>query len=1084
MGQCQSRGGEFAPENGVNGTPSLKIKSPPRKSGGRRLDRFLILIPGVKSSPKTQTGFPFSPSEQSGATQPLTPGSFLETPRSGSSRISSSQKSNSPPRQKLEALTEEEDEDSGGFPSLMNGSPLRYSDDIMEAGLMDTIITEEESLGAPSDEEDFQEMQQEQQHQEQESQDDEMSYRSLQSFPDDESLVRSKKKSATNSVSRSPQRSIPAPASNSSLHKSQTRVKLQHKRITTPESINFHKPSLVAPPKGSAPGTLSSTSSKTSVNPHTIADFNKLKIQVKLSTRAEDHKRHKAKLEDRIGDVKGYRNLWSEYEEIEQQVKESSDTEGPASAPFKKHTRSNSLDLKQPNTWYFDFQQLDPTKNDDDDKSKASMSLLSEVSMEAQCRLYKEKRRERRQKSKSKSKNKKEPRVVFSDDRSVSSFRSSTSVKSFKSFNGQTAENDYGPPIGLASIEVPDYSSGEDTPKAKSQSRRGRSDSDDYSLTSAYTANDDRTVGSEDEGGNDYGVQRRRFRKTYKDFNIHDDSSISTFGDRSIDSYGGSRSHRSGQPVFDLNNDFAPRIREAPVTIEVNNTSINIVKKKPSKDTKKKTTEVKKRPLLTPIDKYGFDPAAPLFTELDMLTTLPSVEIDDASTGKLRWREFSEAEQNRVDGDNPARCLNDVFGKHESEEPAEKPTLESVLAKEPELKEVDLTLSAKPQDEETAANVSISQDPVNLEEKKETRDSNPEAESKVLESAANVSISRESVTFESKKEPEGQSPAGKTPVERKQTHDYVLTKEPNNPLSTVSSEDDRHSEPLESINDAESAADVEKPVVPEAIEAEDREVFKVTEDDNQEVATVVSVDGDSIYAEIVEEARKQPEAHDLTSKVGSKGFGLYDPLLANLSPEQFLLLASAEKYVPEDNEDGEETGDEAIDRSQQRMSASKFDIRNARERAEIRRQSRPSKVPVYNPVIAGMSTDDFLQFSHTMGNFIPPDEESPERPRLRLEGGGIPPKKLNFAFDDEESTDSLTQNDQAPSSGSSKADTSDLCTEATTCTDSPSEVQSLVDGSDELAVNVTDEVDQMLSKFRNSSISGDATDVGDSIILE
>ena len=1058
----------------------------------------MILIPGVKTSSKTDTSFPFSPSEQSGATQPLTPGSFLESP-GGFSFTSSSQQSPSAPRPKLQALAEEEDEDdggllaededSGGFPSLMNASSLRYSDDIMEAGVMDTIITEEESLGAPSDEEDFHdEVQQEQQNQEEEPQEDEKSYQSLQSFPDDESMVLSKKKSDINSISGSTQRSLPATVINSSsLHESQTNVKLLNKRITNPESINFHKSSLVAPPKGSATGPLSSTSTKTSVNRQTIADFNKLKIQVKLATRAEKHKSRKAKLEDRLGDVKGYRDLWSEYEEIEQQVKESSDTEGPASAPSKKHTRSKSLDLKEPNTWYFDFQQLDPSKDAKDDRrNNESMSLLSEASMEAQCRLYKEKRRERRRKSKSKSKSKKEPRVIFSDDRSVSSFRSSTSVKTF---NGQTAENDYGPPTGLASVEVPYYSSGEDTPKAKSQSRRGRSESDDYSLTSAYTANDDRTIGSEDESGNDYGVQRRRSRRTYKDYHIHDDSSISTFGDRSIDSYGGSRSRRGGEPEFDLNDDFAPRNRDAPVAIEVKTTSIKVAKKKSSKDTKKNKTEVKKRPTPTPLAMYGFDPSEPLFSQTDMITTLPSVEIDDASTGNLRWRQFSKAEQSRVDGDNPARRLDDIFGKLESAEPVAKPILENVSAnelksetattKKLESKEGDLCLVAEPQVEETAASVSIFQEPA---QKEEARDSTPEAESKVLETAANMSISRDPVIFEEKKEPEGKSPVVKTAVERKQAHNFVLPKDPptkqekmKDPLSTVSSEEERK---------PESEAEDEKPVAPEAIEAEDQEVSasipvvsKVTEDDNQEVATVVSVDGDSVNAEVMEEARTQPESPEPGGKVGTKGFGLYNPLLANLSPEQFLLLASAEKYAPEANVDEEQDEYEAINKSQQRMSASKFDIRNAREQAEIRRQSRPSKA--YNPVIAGMSTDDFLRISHTMGNFIP-DEESPERPPLRLEGSDIPPRKLDFAFDDEESTDPLTQNDQAPSSESSKADTSDVFTEATTRTASASEggtsalvISDNVDGSDELAVNVTDEIDQLLSKFRTSSISGD-----------
>jgi hypothetical protein len=172
------------------------------------------------------------------------------------------------------------EEPESSFQSFVDSSsPLQFN---RGNTVIDSIITEEESLGAPSDEEDMHDL-------------------------------HLKNASLKNGGDR------PHPTHDTPLStRSQSRIKILSMRVTAPASIIQRPPPLVAPPKGAVPDVIAT--GKSSVNPQTIANFNRLKVQVQLANRADKQRRHKTKLEDRFEDVDGYRNLWSEYEEIQNQV--------------------------------------------------------------------------------------------------------------------------------------------------------------------------------------------------------------------------------------------------------------------------------------------------------------------------------------------------------------------------------------------------------------------------------------------------------------------------------------------------------------------------------------------------------------------------------------------------------------------------------------------------------------------------------------------------------------------------------------------------------------------------------------------
>jgi len=164
----------------------------------------------------------------------------------------------------------------------------------------------------------------------------------------------------------------------------QSHIKLRNAKSTKPNSIVHHSP----PSKSREAKTHRPT--PTSVDPHTLSQFNKLKVQVKLMNHQAKIKRRASKFEDRYEDVQNYRVLHKEFENIQGMVKE-------LKQPRLK--RSKSFDLKDTNSWFFDFENLDEDDDDNDSVSVGSMSLLSAASMESQRRFFEAKSRARRRNS-------------------------------------------------------------------------------------------------------------------------------------------------------------------------------------------------------------------------------------------------------------------------------------------------------------------------------------------------------------------------------------------------------------------------------------------------------------------------------------------------------------------------------------------------------------------------------------------------------------------------------------------------------------------------------------------------------------
>lgn len=425
---------------------------------------------------------------------------------------------------------------------------------------------------------------------------------------------------------------------------------------TTPGSIVFHPAPLIAPPKSATiemPGTVVGTGKKaqTSVTPQIIANFNRLKIQVQLAEKSEMHRRRKAKLEDRFEDVKGYRNLWKDFEALKEQIKESSirrsDELDTATVPEK------SIDLKEPTSWYFDFQalqlhrHLDGEDDNHDTRSETSMSLLSGATMEAQRKYYNAKSRMTRNVNRMRPK---KSRTSTSDDKSVASARSIHSRGSTAFLRGKTdpLNGDYGPIRDGDNCTV-DFSyigSDDSTPRT----RTGRTITDDMSRA---TLNDDAaSIVSELEYDNDYNVPRRRRRR-----NFADDSSLDTFDDRSLEGF------TSASAVeFDMT-DFLPRVHDETQG-EHDHSPVCMSTEKPSivqPPAKTYSGSGFRHSRASRIEQYGFDPSAPLSSQLEIFAQcVPSVEIDSAKTGLVRWRKFPE----ELDDDKTPtpRRLDGVFG--------------------------------------------------------------------------------------------------------------------------------------------------------------------------------------------------------------------------------------------------------------------------------------------------------------------------------------------------------------------------------------------------------------------------------------
>lgn len=641
MGTCQSRAADLqggVPHTGFDGAiqkPVTVVTSTNKQSGSG--GGITLIFPSKDSKIASLV----SPSEKTVATVPETPSYQLSSPESNFSFVSP-------------------------MPSGVDESACNTS----RASMIESVISEEGSYEVPPSEED-----------------DNLSVSVASSS---HSAAAAASRRISNSVtedahplSRPPSLGV-ASASPARMAKAQKRAEesarlhLLHSRMTTPESIVYRPAApLIAPPKMGGVAAIPATvvgpamKPKTSVNPQTIANFNRLKIQVQLAEQNEMHARRKAKLEDRFEDVKGYRNLWKDFENLKHEVEHKTVT--PRRNDELENGAENTMNLKEPTTWYFDFQSLRSnmpfqrnTNGDDNDdtQSQASMSLLSEVSMEAQRKYYKEKRRERRKKKLSSlnhhlisidTKKLKKSRSGLSDDKSVVSARSARSTNSRASaayLRGKTDihTGDYGPIregdlCGLMDMSY-DLGSDDSTPRT----RTGRTN-DDASRADGVS------VTSELDLNNDYNVQRRRRPRNR---HLADDSSLDTFDDNASRCLEGLA--LCAKVELDMNG-FQPRVRSKSGDKHKATSRLSSNKKgggvAPSSEGKV-VVSMPNSPVASRIEQYGFDPSAPLSSQLELFAqSVPSVEIDDAKTGSVRWRNFpGTAEKTPA----ASRCLDGGFG--------------------------------------------------------------------------------------------------------------------------------------------------------------------------------------------------------------------------------------------------------------------------------------------------------------------------------------------------------------------------------------------------------------------------------------
>jgi hypothetical protein len=109
---------------------------------------------------------------------------------------------------------------------------------------------------------------------------------------------------------------------------------------------------LLAPPKDVVV-TLDppSVSSGSSVNPQTLARFNKLKTQARLAAKLERQRKQKEKAQDRRLDIEGYKNLWEEYSGIQTKVSDQHDHDDQPELDMSCRG-SKSISLHDSATWF------------------------------------------------------------------------------------------------------------------------------------------------------------------------------------------------------------------------------------------------------------------------------------------------------------------------------------------------------------------------------------------------------------------------------------------------------------------------------------------------------------------------------------------------------------------------------------------------------------------------------------------------------------------------------------------------------------------------------------------------------------
>lgn len=124
------------------------------------------------------------------------------------------------------------------------------------------------------------------------------------------------------------------------------------------ESYQVHSkpdaPPLLAPPKNVTVVTCPSNTEK-SVKPAIIANFNRMKKQAKKASKQERGRRQEEKIRDRRRDIQGYIKVWEEYNEIKERVTKQREKKIESSLPNKE---GDKIALKDSTTWYVDFSTL------------------------------------------------------------------------------------------------------------------------------------------------------------------------------------------------------------------------------------------------------------------------------------------------------------------------------------------------------------------------------------------------------------------------------------------------------------------------------------------------------------------------------------------------------------------------------------------------------------------------------------------------------------------------------------------------------------------------------------------------------
>mmetsp|Transcript_12553 Transcript_12553/g.25993 ORF Transcript_12553/g.25993 Transcript_12553/m.25993 type:complete len:955 (-) Transcript_12553:142-3006(-) len=192
---------------------------------------------------------------------------------------------------------------------------------------------------------------------------------------------------------------------------------------------------------------------KSSVHMQTFSEFQRLKLQVKLQKHQEMKDRKVTKVEERINDAESNKSLWLEYQKAEQELARLEQDGNLSKARALR--RTDSFDLKDSSSWFFDFQtaRVDPVPDEhDDDASQGNLSLLSEQSLDAQRRFYAEKRRkrkERKKQSKLEKRLQKDAEALGMNDPSRQSpgqlIRSNSGLLNMGNSVSSGFTNDYGP---------------------------------------------------------------------------------------------------------------------------------------------------------------------------------------------------------------------------------------------------------------------------------------------------------------------------------------------------------------------------------------------------------------------------------------------------------------------------------------------------------------------------------------------------------------------------------------------------------------------------------------------------------------